>query len=123
VFDKLSEDDRKVAENVIHANEIKTNNKCDNHLLQQQQIVDAKKAEQLPSPHAKHNNKNNVIDNGITNHDIDDWNSLLEFENFIKLEMENLEVNAKNEQNEKKQIGASKNNILKPEKHVSCVMR
>jgi hypothetical protein len=54
---------------------------------------------------------------------IDDWNSLAQFETFIKLEMENLAA-AKNHQNSNGSTLVStkpnnNNNILKPEKHVS----
>ena len=58
-------------------------------------------------------------------HDIDEWNSLAQFENFIKLEMENLETAAKSNQERINNTTtivsttAVKNNILKPEKHVS----
>jgi hypothetical protein len=61
-------------------------------------------------------------------HDIDEWNSLAQFENFIKLEMENLETAAKNSDNRPRVTAATattvsttavKSNILKPEKHVS----
>lgn len=55
----------------------------------------------------------------------DEWNSLAQFEKFIKLEMENLaaanaEKHKTNGTNELSTTKASNNNnILKPEKHVS----
>ncbi|KAG5671168.1 hypothetical protein PVAND_001380 [Polypedilum vanderplanki] len=60
--------------------------------------------------------------------DIDDWNSLVQFENFIKLEMENLETATAAAKNNQQKINtttttvpttAVKSNILKLEKHVS----
>lgn len=53
---------------------------------------------------------------------IEDWNSLAQFETFIQLEMENLAA-AKNHQNSNGSTPMSmkpnsSNNILKPEKHV-----
>lgn len=55
--------------------------------------------------------------------DLEDWNSLAQFENFIKLEMENLETAAKSNQRTTNATTVSttavKSNILKPEKHVS----
>lgn len=50
----------------------------------------------------------------------EDWNSLAQFETFIKLEMENLAA-ANNHQNSNDTTTVSmkpNNNILKPEKHV-----
>jgi hypothetical protein len=56
--------------------------------------------------------------------DLDDWNSLAQFENFIRLEVENLETAAKSNQRTTNatttvSTTAVKSNILKPEKHVS----
>lgn len=72
-----------------------------------------------PSLRKTNHNSNNDL------HDIDEWNSLAQFENFIKLEMENLETAAKcnqeriNNTTTTVSTTAVKNNILKPEKHVS----
>lgn len=60
------------------------------------------------------------LNNGVKAANIEDWNSLAQFEKFIKLEMENLAA-AKNHQMSNGTTTVStkaSNNILKPEKHV-----
>jgi hypothetical protein len=62
------------------------------------------------------------LNNGVKTIINEDWNSMAQFEKFIKLEMENLAA-AKNQQNQKSHATSpvSMSNILKPEKHVSVV--
>lgn len=57
--------------------------------------------------------------NAVKSTNIEDWNSLAQFETFIKLEMENLAA-AKNHQstNGTTLVSTKPNNILKLEKHV-----
>lgn len=72
--------------------------------------------------------KLNNVDAGVKSGNIEDWNSLAQFEKLIKREMENL---AAVENNQKSNVATpllsttkmtsnnSNSNILKPEKHVS----
>lgn len=60
------------------------------------------------------------LNNGVKSSSTDDWNSLAQFEKFIKMEMESL-----NAADQLKSNGTTtrpkinSNNILRPEKHVS----
>jgi hypothetical protein len=61
------------------------------------------------------------LNDAVKSPNIEEWNSLAQFETFIKLEMENLAA-AKNHQKSNGTTTVSmksNNNILKPEKHVS----
>lgn len=115
MFDKLQVNESDSAIEVTDTvDSSSSNSNSGNDSPQQLQTITSIKAERPSTNH---------ISNG--KHDIDDWNSLAQFENFVKLEMENLETAAKSNQ---KRINnttttvsmtAVKNNILKPEKHVS----
>jgi hypothetical protein len=58
------------------------------------------------------------LNNAVKSTNIEDWNSLAQFETFIKLEMENLAAAKNHQSTTPVSTKPSNNNILKPEKHV-----
>ena len=78
-----------------------------------------------PKPVVKQKTSPRKLNNGVKSNDIDDWNSLAQFEKLIKVEMENLasaKIHQNGSTNTLKKINS--NNILKPEKHVSrCLLQ
>jgi len=119
VFDKLQVNESDSAIEVtdtVDSSSSCCNSNSGNDSPQQLQPIISIKAERPSLRGTNHNNGK---------HDIDEWNSLAQFENFIKLEMENLETAAKSNQEKINNTTttvsttAVKNNILKPEKHVS----
>lgn len=147
VFDKLTVNENDSAIEVTDT--VDSSSSCGGNESPQQQLQEhereqspivCKKAERpsLQKNQKIHNHNNN--NHGITKsiHDIDnnEWNSLAQFEKLIELEVENLETAAKNNRQQKVNNNndddnnttatvsttAVKNNILKPEKHVSVTI-
>lgn len=89
------------------------------------EVTDTVDSSESPSPKPiiiKEKPNPRKLNNGVKSTNIEDWNSLAQFENLIKLEMENLAA----AENHQKSNGSTpvptkmnNNNILKPEKHVS----
>lgn len=115
VFNKLNENDTAIK--VIDTGDC-SNKSCSSSHNESPQRNDlsiiTKKAERPSLRATNHNHNNDEIEKSV--HDIDEWNSLTQFEKFVKLEMENLATASKNHHTT---TTTAKNNILKPEKHVS----
>lgn len=90
-------------------------------------VTDTSDGRESPKPLVKDKPSLRKFRNVVKANSLDDWNSLAQFETFIKLEMENLAA-AKNHQNSNGTMSPASpkpngNNILKPEKHVSVRLR
>lgn len=88
-------------------------------------VSDTVDSSESPKPIVKAKPSLRKLTNGVKSSDIEEWNSLAQFESFIELEMENLAA-AKNHQQSNGTTPVStksnNNNILKPEKHVSVAL-